>query len=228
MAPGYGWPEQAFTPPESLGEGASHPRAEVYSAAALAAFAASGQDPRTPAALDGLPPALRASLARGMQADPAARYGSVKEMAVDVTVEQAIAMDDAADQASVPAGGAVPDWARELLVETAARREAGHPLVGQVTEPEAEETAPAGTARSEAAPAPARTSASAAPPPRPMTEQREVQVSEREKPVRQKPDTTASAFRWDERAPSRSWATTIVIALSVVFILAAVALTIIK
>jgi hypothetical protein len=158
VAPGFEWPADAYVAPEVLGGDLGDPVSEAFSAAALAVFAMTGQDP-TPSALSAvdmpqvLSDALRASLSR----DPAERCSCVKAIIVELAVEQAITLQDAADTEEVPTGGEVPDWAAALLRDTSQRRAAGKPLVDEVSEPQ-----PVKTAAAPAAPIPPPT---LAPPP---------------------------------------------------------------
>lgn len=123
------WPDLPYVAPEMQSGGLPDAYAEVYSAAALAVFSTTGAPPAGSASLAAMPSALGTALQRGISPKASSRYDSVKQMIVDVTVEQAIAMTDQAETNAVPEGGDVPDWAHELLAETVARRDAGMPLV---------------------------------------------------------------------------------------------------
>jgi len=123
------WPDLAYVSPEMQRGAMPDAASEVYSAAAMAAFSTSGAAPDGSGSFAAMPAALGHALQRGLSPEPALRYNSVKQMIVDVTVEQAIAMTDQAETNAVPEGGDVPDWARDLLAETTARRDAGMPLV---------------------------------------------------------------------------------------------------
>lgn len=206
------WPEEAFAAPEARAGNIDDPRAEVYSAAALAAFAATGRDPRERGVLDALPEPMRLALARGLRQNPDERYDSVKEMAVDLTVEQAILLRDSAEQTTLPDGGEVPNWAADLLAETTARRNAGKPLV-EIAAPE---------------PPPAPTPEAPPPAPRPAIADMDISI-----PVQareQTPVNPTGGFQWGEGAsvPARSWGTTIIIIVSAMFVLAAIALTVMR
>lgn len=232
MRPGVVWPEAAYLAPEVARGGAADARSEAWSAAALAAFAVRGQAPERGLRAESLPPAL-AALAACLQDDPAARHPSVKALAVDMTVENAIAMQDAADQAAVPSDGEVPDWARALLDETLARREAGQPLVDAAPEPAApppptpqgsrlppptsSANAPSRFARSDAS-APSHAVALEGPPVRVPPAPRTVR---RQEPV-------AAGFNWNADTEKRSKMPMVLIGLSVLFVLAAIALTVLR
>ena len=232
LRPGAPWPETAFLAPEIQAGAAPDARAEAFSAAALAVFATTGQTPTPGLSLDALPPALAAAFSRSLTADPSARHRGVKALAVDVTVERAIAMQDAADQTAVPSGGDVPEWARDLLLETSARRESGQPLV---------EVAPVETKAAEPRPAPSPAAMharpDAPPPPRSVPGPAPVATaSEAAGPARasaparsrERPSKPAAAFDWNGAEEKRSWTSVALAVVSVLFVLAAIALTILK
>jgi hypothetical protein len=210
------WPDAAYAAPETRLGTAPNARSEVYSSAALVSYAATGSPLGDAASLAALPPALGRAVYAGLSADPAARYKGVKEMVVDVTVEQAIAMTDEAETNAVPIGGEVPDWARDLLAETIARRESGIPLV---------DVAPA-----EAAPAPpARAVAETATPA--VVAETTVHVEPATAPIQSDapPLSGAPVFEWNVgEQKSRAWMPLVVSVLSVIFVLLGVAITIVR
>lgn len=213
--PGFVWPEQAYAAPEIVVGDAPDGRAEAWSAAALVAFALTGQEASAAGSLSAVAPAVATAVRRAMQTDPSARYPDVKTMVVDLTVEHAIGMTDTADQNAVPSGGEVPDWARDLLRETDARRGAGRPLVD--TAPEAPAKAEAPAARAEA---PVASPIAGTPPPAANGKTR--------KSPADAPTTTAPVFDWDATTPKKSMMPVIVSIIAALFIIAGIALTFLR
>ncbi|HEY3267189.1 MAG TPA: hypothetical protein VGM37_09700 [Armatimonadota bacterium] len=228
MDPLSEWPESAYVAPEARAGGKPTARSETYSAAAMAIFAVTGQAPGPSPDLSALPPALAMALARGLHPDPAERYAGAKEMVVDITVEQAIAVQDQAAENAVPTGGDVPDWAKDLLLETSERRDAGRPLV---------DTAPAAPAPAAAAFAPQpKTSAprrSAGRPPAIPVQEPEPQRAAPPEPVRSPEGPgrpAASVFNWEGQSsgPTRNWVPILAGAISALFLILGLALTILR
>jgi hypothetical protein len=141
LAPGTVWPAAEYVAPEAKDAGVIDARSEAYSASALSGFAITGREPSETLALpENVPIPLRQALQKGMETVPDARYNGIKEMTVDITIEQALGLSDpgAVDEPST--GVDVPDWAQDLLQETETRRESGAPLVDS---PEPHPPAPA-------------------------------------------------------------------------------------
>lgn len=136
-APDFVWPAEAFVAPEVLGGEPGDPASEAFSAAALAVFAVTGQDP-APEAVSAveMPQVLSDALRASLSPVPARRCPCAKAIVVELAVEQAITLKDAADTEAVPTGGEVPDWAAALLKDTSQRRAAGKPLVDEVSQPQ--------------------------------------------------------------------------------------------
>jgi hypothetical protein len=208
------WPEEAYVAPESKQGGQPTAASEVFSAAAMAAFACSGKAPAGAGAVTGLPPAWENALRTGMSSDPGKRYGGVKEMTVDVTVEQAISMTDQAETHAVPTGGDVPDWATDLLAETIAQRDAV---------PAPVEAAPAPPQPTAAPPQPARQ----APAPAAPVVAEAVVIVEPAMPASQKA-SGGSVFEWNVGdQPGKSWAPLAIGVLSALFVILGIAITLV-
>lgn len=211
------WPDEAYAAPELRRGGAPSAKAEVFSAAALATFAAFGKAPVEAATLPGLPPALDHALRTGMSYDAGNRYNGVKEMTVDVTVEQAIAMTDQAETNAVPTGGEVPDWAQDLLSETRARREAGEPLV-DVAPPAEPQAATLAASQTGAPTVVAETVITVEPSPGAPTS----------RPAAQ-PPSGSPVFEWNVGdQPGRSWVPLVVGVLSALFVILGIAITLVR
>jgi hypothetical protein len=216
--PTFDWPEPEYAAPEVQAGAPSNGHSESYSAAALMVYALTGQAPGPQTRLDAATPAMVHAIQRALSPDPATRYASVKAMVVDLTVEQAIGLTDAADLEAVPDGGDVPDWGAELLRETSARRDAGRPLVDTVPEaaPAASKQA-APKQKAPAAPSPAAPEAVSAPAPSAKVERKA-----------KEPKNDAPAFDWEAGAPRKSLMPMIVSIIAALFILAGLALTFLR
>lgn len=206
------WPEAAYAAPEARRGGPPNGKTEVFSAAALAAFACSGMAPLDAGVVSGLPPVIEKALRTGMSTDAGKRYDGVKEMTVDMTVEQAISMTDQAETNAVPTGGDVPDWAHDLLAETLARREAGEPLAE--VPPQPPQPAPQ-------APSPA--------PPRVVAEAIvNVEPAGPGKPAPQQP-SGATVFEWNVGdQPGKSWMPLFFGVVSALFVILGIAITLVR
>jgi hypothetical protein len=219
----FQWPSAAYVAPEVLAGGKVSGPSEAYAAAALTCFALTGQAPDADAALEGCQPAVVTAIRKAMALDPAARYKDIKRLVVDLTVEHAIGLVDAADANAVPDGGDVPDWARDLLRETAARRDSGRPLVDAA--PVAETPKPAATPGPAGRPVVKSSAASSRVRPEPP-----VPAKQAAKPAR-KPaatDDDSPVFDWHATTPKKSLMPLVITVVTVLFIVAGIALTFLK
>jgi hypothetical protein len=219
----FEWPDAAYVAPEVLAGGKVSGASEAYAAAALTCFALTGRAPAADAGLDGCPPAVVSAIRKAMAPDPAARYKDIRTLVVDLTVEQAIGLVDAADANAVPDGGDVPDWARDLLRETAARRDAGRPLVDAA--PAAATSKPVAADPPAARPAAKPSAATARVRPEPAAPEKPAV-----KPVRKtgSSDGDSPVFDWNATTPRKSVMPLVISVVTVLFIVAGIALTFLK
>jgi hypothetical protein len=219
----FQWPDAVYVAPEVLAGGAVSGASEAYAAAALTCFALTGLAPTADAALDGCSPAVVSAIRKAMAPDPAARYKDIRTLVVDLTVEQAIGLVDAADANAVPDGGDVPEWARDLLRETAARRDAGRPLVDSA--PAAATSKPVAAAAPAARPAAKPSSANSrvrSEPPAP--EKSAVKPARKTSPS----GGDSPVFDWNATTPTKSLMPLVISIVTVLFIIAGIALTFLK
>lgn len=216
------WPDLAYISPEMQRGGLPDACSEVYSAAALAVYSTTGVAPVGAKSYTSMPSALGLALQRGLSPVPSCRYDSVKQMIVDVTVEQAIAMTDQAETNAVPEGGDVPDWAHDLLAQTTARRDAGMPLV------DLPEEVPAPAPRERTAPATTPLSDNHTEPPTVVaTTTMKVEPTVRQTSGSLSPG--AAVFEWNVGEPEKKSIVPLLIGVvSVLFVILGVAITVIR